>query len=197
MRSYPADAAYAGDYVSPHPIVAEVSEIVSASNALTSDNLAVGSLGPEAAAADAWGTVLRNGFYGPEDHDHDRTPSEGDVYPIKTDAGEPWVERITTGDAVLEVVLTAEYEGRTTANVAGEVLLLWIGARVDGVLVAQSPGGDLIETADSRAALAMVPVGAGEHVVDMVYGLHPGVLPPANLRVRFHARAITLREIAR
>lgn len=197
MRSYPTDVAYDGDYVAPHPITAEVGEVVAAANALTSDNIPVGTLGPEAAAADAWGTLLRNGFYGPEDHDHDRTPTEGDVYPIRTDAAEPWVERITTGDGVLSVVLTAEYEGRTTSGGTGIVILLWVGVRVDGVLVAQSPGGDLIETADSRAALAMVPVGAGEHVVDMVYGLHPGVLPPANLRVRFHARAITLREIAR
>lgn len=197
MRSYPMDTAYDGDYVTPYPVNAELTEIVDASNALTSDNVSVGILAPGHAASDAWGSYLRNGHVGPEDHDHDRAPSKNDVYAIPTDAAEPWIERITTGDALLEVVLTAEYEGRTTSGGTGIVLLLWVGVRVDGTLVTQSPCGDLTETADSRAALALVPVGAGEHVVELVYGLHPGVLPPSNLRVRWHNRALTLREIAR
>lgn len=191
MYSIPTDAAYVGDYVTPHPLNSELAEIMAASNALNHDNIDSGLLTPDQVAPLTYGSVLVRGGETTRTTTHDDTPSISDIFAVPDEAGDDWVEQITCGDSVLRVVVNAEYQ-----RASDGALRLWLGARVDGALVAMSHIGDQQEQRDARFAEAVIPVASGTHTIEVVYGLHP-LSSTGSLSIEWLYRILTVREAAR
>lgn len=198
MRSYPVAFVRPGDDLVPHPINAELAECTRTLHALDGWNLVAASVLVAKTALGAWGKVQTFGYEDMMAVTVQAGSSNNDVYWIPaTDPAAPWIQRITTGDCMLEVAFGATILMNPTTAIAG----LWIGCKVDGVFVVRSgvvnQGGRVNDHCDMVGQIALA---AGEHLIEPVFGVHPSGTASTlgvSTEVDFYDRVITLRELAR
>lgn len=196
MRSYIASTVEDGEYATPNEINDELRELVGALHSVDRDNLE-GSLTSAKAALGAWGRMLISESEQAIDVVHPFAPatfegSEIHRIPFDLDAGTivPWYIEFESGDCELEVELGAQW----TDDVDDLESYVWIGIRVDGILVARSPVQQQFTRSEHGYVVWTVPVGAGVHVIEPVYG-RP--FYPSDRTIKWQDRSCVIRELAR
>lgn len=172
MRSYAVDYGGAGPagsgYMEVEPVNAEAAEVFGVAHAIDRDNLTA-SLGSAKLAIGAMG-----GFHFGSRADLDAVSVPvGIAVPIPDDDGNPWRAEFTTKDGWIEFevyVAIASLPNRTS---------LALLARLDGVVVARSPGsrpaarnGPLASVSERAAATLSTgwagPVKDGPHLLEFL-----------------------------
>lgn len=192
MRSYPVDAAAEGELVTPTELNAEVAEIVSAMHSIDRYNFAPNILDRQRVATGSWNTLLLDVIETNVEVEHIAKSNQQAMYPIPDGDGNPWVRSYDTPDCMLHCSLGVDW-----ADVSDNLqLYLWIGVLVDGLLVAQSPLGDYSCWRDHAQVWGIVPVAAGTHRIECVYGLHDRALATPRT-VNFFHRILSARAVCR
>lgn len=166
MQSWITDTWIAGRYTTVNELTAEQLALAEAVQGLDQDNIA--SLTAAKVAVYAWANPLwedRSVVQTSELFDDTAT-----LFWIPNNAGTPWLLDFECGDGMLEGTLSITF---VTADlfVIPTASLVWVGVKLDGALVAISPsGGGLTE--DSLEVEVVVPIGAGSHRLEFVFGLN-------------------------
>jgi hypothetical protein len=196
MKSYVTARAFPGQYAATTEINAELADVVAAMHRLDRDNLGeplthgkveLGAFGKlKLSQSEQLITVL----HPPNNLDDEST----DMYPLPFDlsAGEPiyWVVDFESGDCELEISL-----GVGWVDDFDELEhWLWIGVRVDGVLVARSPTQAEFTFGSAAQVTVNHPVSAGVHIIEPVYGR---AYDASERWVSFTDRTLSVLEIAR
>lgn len=170
MRSWPADKPEEEEVATPYELDAELRELTGAAHEVDVDNYASGRLAASRAAPGSWANITLSRPAAP-DNTTVQAGEGGGILPILI-SGAPWVVPITTGDCRLIVTLVQSWQD----GIGDDSLLLWVGVRVDGELVARSPiqqqGCPEVYTGFARGA---VFVQAGTHLAEMVFGFSDAI----------------------
>lgn len=167
MRSFTSALPTAGMVITPGELDAELADVGTSFHQLDRDNFAAGAVAATKVAVDAWGAVLRLERSVLQTKTHSDAGTSQDWFHLPDDLGADTIARQQTGDCVLHICFSACFQETTLAL----FLNVWIGVRLDGELVAKSPLNRRV-TIGSCQCEAVVPVGAGVHVLEPVYGLH-------------------------
>lgn len=197
-RSWPADAAVNSEFATPNELNAELSELAEVAHDLDNDNLAFNRITAAKTQNGAFGNLflsLPTAVLG-EQTVHLAGDSSGIVYampkPNNGTGGVPWILEPTLSDCEFKMTLSAAWEDQALNQWLG----LWIGIRVDGVLVAQSPLQSRGFWSSHASVRVDVPLAAGGHTIEMVYGLHEVALA-ATRTISWLSRAWSGIEVAR
>jgi hypothetical protein len=191
MQTHRQTTIEPGTILAPHEIIQEVREFVGALHSIAEDNLDAAGLAASQFATNAFGKVFSEATRSTARSTTIPSTNEyGDQYPILDNAGDPWVVSRTTGDGYLEGSL-----GITFISTVPIVLRMWVGVMVDGQLVGQSPtlSGQSFE--DSLYVGWAVPVGAGVHRIEAVFGYHDA--PPIPQVIQWNEGTMIAREVLR
>lgn len=197
MRSWPVDRPIAGEFVAPLELNAELAELSASAHDIDYDNIGGAAIITGDKVADGtWGKVwtnpitsdgsLRTHTAGDNQVQVFELPNDGDTAPMRM--------VVDTGDCELALSLGACWSA--TQGATAVPIKLWLGIRLDGVVVAQSPIGSPIATRCHQLIRQSVPVPAGRHVIDAVYGIHDSGLASTTV-VQWRDRRLTAREVAR
>ena len=169
------------DALTPHAINAELAEVIGAMHGLDRDNVLLAELNPVRVALDAWGGIKAGTRTTAVTTTIDARNANQQIFAIPQNDSSPWFVDQTTGDGVLEIEMSAEYQ------VALGTLLIppdtWVGITVDGALVGKSPWmtgmpgvieGENEEIWHQGGLNVAVPVAAGTHRIAFVFGIHGG-----------------------
>lgn len=197
MRTFVRARAEPGELVTPNEINDELRDIVGAMHSLDRDNLPANLLTNARTALGAWGNILISRSEQAVDVEFPPGPSDLDsceihVIPFDLDGDivVPWIEEFATGDCDLELSLGAQF-----SDIVDELTSrIWIGIRLDGVLVVRSPTQPDFTSAEHGYCTITVPVGAGTHILEAVYG-RPFATTTRSLK--WENRCMAAREIAR
>lgn len=190
MKSYPIDADHTSDYIVPFAANNEFAEMFGVIHSLDLYNFVAASLTVSKLDQGATGDIRITGSETPRAVVVSDAQLNSDVYAIPNDGGGNWVERITTGDGILQVTIQG-----WASNLFGGAPL-WMGVRVDGVLAAQSgTASSGLGIASAWFAQAEVPVGAGEHIVEAVFGFYS--IGGGVTTITWQDRTMIMRELAR
>lgn len=194
MRSFPVDAAVNGEFTTPLELDAELREITGAGHDVDNDNLAGARVGLTKVAAGAYGTIqLATVYPGGDLTVHQPGDSAGQVYNIPGGGtGNPWILAPTFADGSVEFSLGVYFRDDALTS----TLLAWVGLRLDGELIAQSPIQGPQFYGSSRFVRVQRPVAAGVHLLEPVYGLHETALA-AIRTISWLSRDVSCREVAR
>lgn len=171
MRSYPVDSTpLNGGYATPNELHAEAAEMLSVLHSLDRENLAgdvelaTGGVTLPKLANQAMQTV----WYSFEESTNPIVLGDSfgpnDTFLFFNEDGYSLALDITTDDGVLEVV----FSGGFTSGSGGA---MWIGVKVDGVLVARSPTTRAFTLGASLEVDGVAPVRSGPHRVEFVGGI--------------------------
>ena len=163
MRIFGVDHPTKG-YLTPHEMVAEGRELIAHVHALDRDNVPAAALASTKFAVGAWGTLVKDTRETARDLVLEETHGVGDEYAVPDDAGDPWRIAFDSQDGFLAGTLSLTFDVDTWRA------HLWVGVRVDGVLVGVSPPGEFALDSDSIEVDFATPLAAGSHVVDIVCG---------------------------
>lgn len=195
MKSFPLDSQGAGDVITPFAFNNEVGDLFKTIHALDWWNFIATSVTVDKLEAGACGDMRVTGGITGQVSTVTASANSNDVYPILTDAGVPWIERFTSGDGFLNLLLFCNlFNSNPSIIMPG-----WIGIRLDGLLVAQS-GLYPAFTGAIDVPLqcgCMAPVGAGVHVIEPVFGVDTSFAAWAATDVEFDNRQLAIREFAR
>jgi hypothetical protein len=199
VRSHVAAVAEDGEFLTPHEVAAELRETVGRMHRIDRDNFPTNELDVTVVGLGAFGNVMISELESEETVDHNAGDNSETVYPIplNTTGGgatvEPWILYFPSGDCELELSLSVEWRQDTDLT---DPTYLWIGIRLDGDLVVRSPIQVIQSNNDSSYVVYTVPVPAGTHIVEPVYGIHEQQAGAA-LEFIFGDRVCAIREIAR
>jgi hypothetical protein len=192
MRAHPVDAPITGEFTTPHEINAEVRELIRVLHAVDGDNLGSNVVTAPKLATGAHGGIRVHGTEVVINRTHSLFSNKGDAYAVPDENGDPWIEEVTTGDGLLKIAF-----GATWVHTGGtDQSYIWLGVRVDGTLVGQTPIQDVASYEDSATVICDAPVGPGSHLVEPVYGFHESAIPTAR-SVDFGDRNLSVVEVAR
>lgn len=192
MRSIVAEYVPEGDFVTPHEFNAEVGELVETAAQLDHDNIRANALTVDKLDLGALQSIRIQGYESGGNVVIGTDVTLTDIFPIPRSDGTPWIETVTTGDGVLSVTFSAEWQssdGLTPCYV-------WAGIKVDGNLEVRSGTTPGSAAGDNVHIECKAPVGAGTHTVELVMGVHPTLAPFART-VSWIERQVAIREVAR
>lgn len=196
MRSFTTDNADVGEFITPHELNNELREVVTGIHRIDRDNFGPNELPTTKIALGAWGDWFIEQIEEPVDIAHQPGDNSTVVYPIPHDDSggviTNWVVEFSSGDCELMVTLAATWEDQALFDPT----FMWIGAKVDGILIMQSPIQMSNTYVDHALVWMSVPVGAGTHVVEFVYGMHDAALGFPRT-ITWLDRMAVIREIAR
>lgn len=177
MRSYTQATVSAGEVVTERELMQELQDVAEKGNALDDDNF-----GLEAITA----TKLQVGscnrlFYEATETVREVAPSyfqnSEAIYAVPDAAGDPWVQAISTVNAVLHVVAQVVIADDADTFMA----YAWVGIRVNGEIVARSGDQEAQSTVDTFNVRAILPFGIGTAQVEVIFGVSlPAVVNTAS-----------------
>ena len=194
MKSFTRALAKSGEIITPHELNTELRDVVGTMHALDRHNVPAFAITRGKVAAGAFGRWLIDPITTARNTDHTAGQNGQVYYPIPDEAGEPWIKTFLTGDGGLVVGLHVSFGDVT--SVTPTQLYTWVGVLVDGALVAQSPISHVLAYRDHLSIEYEVPVGAGYHRIEAVYGLHVAALAAARTYSWFD-RILFAREVSR
>lgn len=166
MKSYVSALVVDGETATPLPVNEELLAIAGDANRLTEENL--DGLAASKLALDSVHRLLVDAI------ETSRTVTvnfrdvtlTGTTQALPDAAGDPWTHTIETYGGALYLTLQVAMEDATNKlnNYA------WVAIAVDGEVVARSSDQEAQCYADSWHAHAVVPLGAGSHVVELLFG---------------------------
>lgn len=169
MKSYVSALVVDGETATPYPVNDELLDIAGAANRLDDENFQASSLPSTVLALGATQRLLHDAIETAQTVTvsfRDVT-NTGTVQPLPDATGAPWAHTIETHGGALYLALQVAMEDSVNAlnNYA------WIAIQVDGELVARSSDQEAQTYADTWYAHATVPVAAGSHVIELVFGV--------------------------
>lgn len=176
MKTYVTNVVSGAEVVTPTSVNDEMLDIAGTANRLDDENFGTNAL---AASKLALGAMHRLAYVTSETTrslDINGFSDGTTVGAVPDDSGVPWIQEVTTygGMLVLSVrvaVSTFYYVDIPPVTAVPGTGNLWVGLRVDGQLVARSVEQSPSSTTDTLSARAHLPVGAGTHLVEVVFGV--------------------------
>lgn len=169
MRIFGVDHPSTG-YVAPLEIMNNVAELAEKVGALDRDNIVAGGLASGKFAVNAWSVITRDTRTTAQDLDLPETHGVGDEYPIPDDAGDPWRIEFDTQDGFVAGTFSITFDVALASGPTAYNAFVWVGVRIDGLLVGMSPPGEHAMSSDSVSVDFATPVPAGSHVAELVCG---------------------------
>lgn len=161
MRSYRRASVVAGMTATPREFMAEVDGLASVMNALDRDNFPTPPvLTSNKAKLGAWHRLKTEATASVQGTVHQEGQSRTD-YPIPNSAGNAWVHERPTEDGYMECSLYATFSCYQP---------IWIGIRVDGLIVVRSPWFEDSGDRESALITVAIPVGVGTRRIEAIYG---------------------------
>ncbi len=193
MRSFPVATSRTGAYITPHEVNAELAELAGTVNSLDLYNFAAANLTAEKLDLGATGNIHIDAF---DTTNTTATTDDTIVRAIPDDGDADWAVNFDSGDCVLHISSSGWVQ-----SVSGlGTLFIAVGVRVDGEILVMQPlqGSNTFVQGNVWAFEADIAVGAGTHVVEMIYH---GVLASGFLSLSeeydWGDRTLVIREVAR
>ncbi len=195
MRAYIVASAEDGEFLAVDEFNDEAREIVGHAHSVDRDNCR--TIAGDRVALGAWGKIQISTSEQRVDVDFAYGPAAFDgaeIHPIPFDISGteviPWRIEFESADCELELALSVSYTDDTDEKPS----FLWVGIRVNGNLIARSPGGQDTCYRDCGFVVATVPVRAGIQIIEPVFGRPYDSVSRA---CAFTDRLLSIREIAR
>jgi hypothetical protein len=177
MRALYRESAASG-FITPHELMAVVGELVQVAHGIDRDNLVgensvtlvANAITSAKLALDTMGSVVWDDRGTAQDSELTETHALGSEYPIPADDGEPWRITFECQDGMLAATFNVTFDVLHVDGLGDSTAGVWVGVRLDGNLVAQSPPGDWPCTSDTVECSWACPVPAGSHTLELVYG---------------------------
>lgn len=191
MRSIVTATVPDGDFTAPHEFNREVGNLAKTLGSLDHDNIRANALTTDKLELGALQGIRVTGYEtGSVTVTVDATRT--DIFPVPKADGSPWIETVPTGDGVLSVTFSGEWQ----ANDGLTQQYLWCGIKVDGNIEVRSPCSSNEAAGACWHVECKVPVQAGSHTIELVFGIHP-TLAPFTRSFFFGERLCAIRELAR
>lgn len=180
MKSHVSALVVGAEVVTPEPVNAEYLDIAGNANRLDDENFGAGTLTAAKLAAGAMHRLRSSVTETSQDVNVEQAISSI-IGAVPDDGGEPWVIEVTTYGGTLCVTARAIVTKEATFDLGGgpfqapvEAGAVWLGLRMNGVMVARSNESMSSSFADTLTCHAAVPAGPGTHVLEVVFGLDTG-----------------------
>lgn len=175
MKTYPTNIVVGAEVVTPTPINDEFLDIANTANRLDDENFGALAL---ASSKLALGAMHRLAYAAIETQQSvylNLVHAGTNIGAVPDGSGNPWAWTVTTYGGLLYLTLRVAAESYYLFDVPPVTPYpgvggLWVGLRVDGQLVARSCEQSTSTTTDTFSARAHVPVAAGSHSIEVVFG---------------------------
>lgn len=167
MKSYVSALVVDGETATPLPVNDELLAIAADANRLTEENL--DGLAASKLALDAVHRLLVDAIETTQTVvvDYRDVTSTGSTQALPDATGAPWYHVVETYGGALYLTLQVIMEDAT--NKLNNYV--WVAIAVDGEIVARSSDQEAQCYADTWHAHAVVPLGAGSHTVELLFGV--------------------------